>query len=86
MSGEKFRPEFIEGLVGRTCRENFMLKSTLLLSIAIFLAAAPQPDARDIAQMSGSFIVLDNDAGLWAAVDIRKFERTADDTQSDTAN
>jgi len=63
-----------------------MLKSTILLGIAIFLATAPQPDAKDIAQMSGSFIVVTDKVGLWAADDTRKFDKATNDTQRDTAN
>lgn len=63
-----------------------MLKSTVLLSIAIFLATAPQPDARDIAQMSGSFIVVNADTGLLAADDFRKLGPKGGDTHSDTAD
>ncbi len=63
-----------------------MLKSTVLLSIAIFLATAPQPDAKDIARMSGSFIVVKDATGLWAADDTRSFDHRADDTQGDTVD
>lgn len=63
-----------------------MLKSTVLLSIAIFLATAPQPDATDIARMSGSFIVVNDNTGLLAADDSWRFDRRADETQGDTAD
>jgi hypothetical protein len=44
-----------------------MLKSILLLTILIFLIMAPEPDAKDIADMTANLIVADHDTALMAA-------------------
>ena len=44
-----------------------MLKSTLILSTLLFLSVAPEPDSRDIAEMSANFLVPATDTGLMAA-------------------
>ncbi len=43
------------------------LKSTLLLTTLIFLSVAPEPDSRDIAEMSSNFIVPANHSALMAS-------------------
>jgi len=45
----------------------FDLKPTLLLSILLFLLAAPAPDSSDIAEMSANFLILGNNIGLMAS-------------------
>ena len=42
------------------------LKPTLLLAAALFLITAPEPDARDISEMSAGFFVQDAPASLLA--------------------
>ena len=42
------------------------MKSTLLLTIVLFLVSAPAPDSGDIAEMSSNFIVPENVPGLLA--------------------
>ena len=44
-----------------------MLKPILLLTTLIFLILAPEPDAKDIEQMSANFLVGDQHAVLMAA-------------------
>lgn len=44
-----------------------MIKSTLILTTLIFLAVAPEPDSRDIAEMSANFLVPATETGLMAA-------------------
>ena len=43
-----------------------MLKQTLLLAVAIFLIAAPTPDAQDLSEMSAGFFAQDTQAPLLA--------------------
>ena len=38
-------------------REVPEMKSTILLAVALFLISAPEPDAKDIAEMTSNFIV-----------------------------
>ena len=44
-----------------------LLKPTLVLSTLLFLLVAPAPDSRDLAEMTGNFLVVDNNSGLMAA-------------------
>ena len=43
------------------------MKATILLAIALFLATAPEPESKDIAELTAGFIVLDQAAHLQAA-------------------
>jgi hypothetical protein len=43
------------------------MKSTILLTTAIFLASAPAPDSRTISEISAGFLSPKNDHGLMAA-------------------
>lgn len=45
----------------------FDLKPTLILSILLFLLAAPAPDSQDIAEMSANFLILGDNMGLLAS-------------------
>lgn len=44
-----------------------MLKSTLILTTLLFLSIAPEPDSRDIAEISANFLVPATESGLMAA-------------------
>lgn len=44
-----------------------MLKSTLILTTLLFLSIAPEPDSRDIAEVSANFLVTATETGLMAA-------------------
>lgn len=44
-----------------------MLKSIIMLTILIFLIMAPEPDSKDLADMSANLLVVDNHAVLVAA-------------------
>ena len=43
------------------------MKSTILLALGLFLAAAPQPDAADIAGMTADFISLEQAPAVLAS-------------------
>ncbi len=43
------------------------MKSTILLATAIFLACAPSPDSKSIAEMSAGFLTANGNQGLMAA-------------------
>ncbi len=43
------------------------LKPILLLTALLFLLVAPTPDARDIADMSANFLIVENHQGLMAS-------------------
>ena len=43
------------------------MKSTILLSTALFLASAPSPDSKAIAEISAGFLVLSDNIGLMAS-------------------
>jgi hypothetical protein len=43
------------------------LKPTLLLATALFLASAPEPDSRTVAEMTANFIVPRDERALQAA-------------------
>lgn len=43
------------------------MKSTILLTTALFLASAPSPDAKTISEFSGGFLSVGNEHGLMAA-------------------
>jgi len=45
------------------------MKSTILLTTALFLASAPSPDAQTISELSAGFLSVDNDYGLMASED-----------------
>jgi hypothetical protein len=44
-----------------------MIKSVLLLTTLIFLIMAPEPDAKDISDMTANLIVVNHDTALMAA-------------------
>lgn len=44
-----------------------LLKPTLVLSTLLFLLVAPAPDSRDLAEMTGNFLVADQQSGLMAS-------------------
>jgi hypothetical protein len=44
-----------------------LLKPTLVLTTLLFLLVAPAPDSRDLAEMTGNFLIVDNNSGLMAA-------------------
>ena len=49
------------------------MKSTILLTTALFLASAPSPDAKTISELSAGFLSVSNDYGLMASeVDLDK--------------
>ena len=43
------------------------MKSTILLTTALFLASAPSPDSKTITELSAGFLSTGNDHGLMAA-------------------
>ena len=43
------------------------MKSTILLSTALFLASAPSPDSKAIAEISAGFLVITDNIGLMAS-------------------
>ncbi len=43
------------------------MKSTILLTAALFLACAPSPDTQTISEFSAGFLFLKNDFGLMAS-------------------
>jgi len=43
------------------------MKSTILLSTALFLASAPSPDSKAISEFSAGFLVLSENIGLMAS-------------------
>jgi hypothetical protein len=43
------------------------MKSTILLTTALFLASAPSPDSKTISELSAGFLSSTNDQGLMAA-------------------
>jgi hypothetical protein len=45
------------------------MKSTILLTTALFLASAPSPDAKTISELSAGFLSVDNEYGLMASED-----------------
>jgi len=45
------------------------MKSTILLTTALFLASAPSPDAKTISELSAGFLSVNNDHGLMASED-----------------
>ena len=45
------------------------MKSTILLTTALFLASAPAPDAKTISEMSGGFLSVKTDYSLMASED-----------------
>ena len=45
------------------------MKSTILLTTALFLASAPSPDAKDISEISAGFLSVGNDYALMASED-----------------
>ena len=47
--------------------QNGLLKPTLILTTLLFLSIAPEPDSRDIAEMSANFLVLANHSALMAS-------------------
>lgn len=43
------------------------MKSTILLTTALFLASAPSPDAKTLTELSAGFLSVDNDYALMAS-------------------
>jgi len=43
------------------------MKSTILLTIALFLAIAPSPDPKTLSEISGGFLATASNYGLMAA-------------------
>jgi len=43
------------------------MKSTILLTTALFLASAPSPDSKTISELSAGFLSVGNEHGLMAA-------------------
>ena len=43
------------------------MKSTILLSTALFLASAPSPDSKAISEISAGFLVITENIGLMAS-------------------
>ena len=43
------------------------MKSTILLTTALFLASAPSPDSKTITELSAGFLLTGNNHGLMAA-------------------
>ena len=43
------------------------MKSTILLSTALFLASAPSPDSKAIAEISAGFLKITDNIGLMAS-------------------
>jgi hypothetical protein len=43
------------------------MKSTILLTTALFLASAPSPDAKTISELSAGFLSVNNEHGLMAS-------------------
>jgi len=43
------------------------MKSTILLTTALFLMSAPSPDSKSVSEMSGGFLVKTNESGLMAS-------------------
>jgi hypothetical protein len=48
------------------------MKSTILLTIAIFLLSAPTPDSKAISEMSAGFLLPNHNTGLLASEDTIK--------------
>ena len=46
-----------------------ILKPTLVLTTLLFLLVAPAPDSRDIAEMTGNFLVPSSNSGLMASAE-----------------
>jgi hypothetical protein len=44
-----------------------LLKPTFVLTTLLFLLVAPAPDSHDLAEMTGNFLMVDNNSGLMAA-------------------
>lgn len=70
-----YRPQvFPDGRPARRAEINYqhiqrgLLKPTLVLTTLLFLLVAPAPDSRDLAEMTGNFLLVDNNSGLMAAV------------------
>jgi len=43
------------------------MKSTILLTAALFLMSAPSPDSKIISELSGGFLIANSDIGLMAS-------------------
>jgi len=43
------------------------MKSTILLTTALFLMSAPSPDSKSVSEMSGGFLVGTDETGLMAS-------------------
>jgi hypothetical protein len=55
------------------------MKSTILLTIAIFLLSAPTPDSKTIAEMSAGFLLPNQNTGLLASEDTIKAPEVDDE-------
>ncbi len=54
------------------------MKSTILLTTALFLASAPSPDSKTISELSAGFLSMGNDTGLMASeLDLNTVEELA---------
>ncbi len=53
-------------------RNESMIKPTLILATLLFLIIAPEPDSRDIAEMSANFFVPENHSVLLASTEPSK--------------
>jgi len=52
--------------------QNNSLKPILLLTALLFLIVAPAPDSRDIADMTGNFLIVKTQSGLMASEEVSK--------------
>jgi hypothetical protein len=59
------------GISGSKQNES-MIKPTLILATLLFLIVAPEPDSRDIAEMSANFLVPENHSVLLASTEPSK--------------
>ena len=53
-------------------RNESIIKPTLILATLLFLIIAPEPDSRDIAEMSANFLVTENHSVLLASTEPTK--------------
>jgi hypothetical protein len=57
------------------------MKSTILLTTALFLASAPSPDSKAVSEFSAGFLSPTSDQGLMAAEPTRINQLTANSTR-----
>jgi hypothetical protein len=53
-------------------RNESIIKPTLILATLLFLIVAPEPDSRDIAELSANFLVTENHSVLLASTEPSK--------------